>query len=223
MSKYKLLRSQKNSIYASIRNLNLNPSDFIIEDTERLFKIVHKYTNHYLTIYYESSNWRYKIYYSPGETTWEVGDGTDEWNTTMKHINLWLKYLSREVEQPDFWNEPTKDIKMAELGSASDTSNSQFSQKEMEHIRTELSKIRDFINSQYKLSPGDSDLVQNKLLYLEKAAEKQGRLDWLHTAIGVTFTIVVGIGLAPNQTRELIRMVGSVLSQLFGGSIPLLP
>jgi len=68
---------------------------------------------------------------------------------------------------------------------------------------------------------GGKNARRRQLNYLAEAASRMGRQDWIHTTIGVIFTIAVGVGLAADQARELFRFVGNTLSHLLGGALPL--
>ena len=58
-----------------------------------------------------------------------------------------------------------------------------------------------------------------QLKYLSESSKRQGRKDWFHTAIGVLFTIIIGLSLAPDQARELLRFATSVLKQIISGAL----
>lgn len=221
MAKYRLLRSQKNAIFNALKSTHINHFDFDLEDTDEKFKLHHKDTNHYLEISYKAGAYNYAITYSPGDNVWEDSKRVDSWNAVFHIVESWARYLEGEASQPEYWD----NIGQApiSLGSASEVENSVFSESERNDIRGKLNQIERFLFENYELSPESQRLVTNKLDGLEQLAESQGRIDWLHTAVGVAFTIVVGVGLAPTQAKEFAQFVGNLFSQIFGGTIPFLP
>lgn len=61
MSNYRLLRSQKNEIFDALKSRQINHFDFEVEDTNKIFKLIHKETGHYLEITYDIPAWNYEI------------------------------------------------------------------------------------------------------------------------------------------------------------------
>jgi len=80
MSNYRLLRSQKNEIFDALRSRQINHFDFEMEETHKMFKLVHKGTGHYLQITYDIPSWHYGIEYSPGDKKWKDQGRADTWN-----------------------------------------------------------------------------------------------------------------------------------------------
>lgn len=221
MSNYRLLRSQKNEIFDALKLRQINHFDFEVEDTTELFKLTHKETGHFLEITYDVPNWHYGITYSPGNKKWKDQESADSWSQIMAIVSPWTQYLSDEIAQPDYWNDIN--IESISLTAANTVDNSLFSDIEKAEIKNKLNQIETFIIENYKISAQDRKLISDKLDRLEQKANTDGRLDWLHTAVGVIFTIIVGVGLAPQQAKELAQFVARLLSQIYGGGLPLLP
>jgi hypothetical protein len=62
-------------------------------------------------------------------------------------------------------------------------------------------------------------LIGEKLDYLLAAAKRQGRKDWLHTSIGVIFTLATALAFSPEQAKTIWNILKVALS----GIIQLLP
>lgn len=139
----------------------------------------------------------------------------------MAIVSRWTQYLADEIAQPDYWNAINMDA--ITLTTATTFGNTLFSELEKTEIKTRLNQIETFLIENYKLSAQDRKLISDKLDRLEQLANTEGRLDWLHTAVGVVFTIIVGVGLAPTQAKELAQFVAGLFSKIFGGGLPLLP
>lgn len=86
-----------------------------------------------------------------------------------------------------------------------------------------LREVKEYLISNRQLTKLELAFIDVKLDSLVKASESSGRIQWLHTAIGVIVTIGIGIGLTSNEAKELFRVAGRIIANLFGGDIPLLP
>ncbi len=80
-----------------------------------------------------------------------------------------------------------------------------------EHLIQGLAEIKDWLLKQDNVAHEHIDLVDARFTYLESAVERMSRRDWLHTCIGVFFTIVVSVGLPPNQARGLFSFASQTL------------
>jgi hypothetical protein len=74
-----------------------------------------------------------------------------------------------------------------------------------------LSEIKQYLLTAHKLDP---ELVEARLNYLIEAAERVGRKDWINLLLSVLVGIVIQAALPPESIRELLRFVGTVLSQI---------
>ncbi len=54
--------------------------------------------------------------------------------------------------------------------------------------------------------------IDQKLDYLTEAAERQGRKDWYHTAIGVLITFGSALGLDQTQDKKLWSLFKETIS-----------
>ncbi len=100
-------------------------------------------------------------------------------------------------------------MEVIELANRPGTENVAFSTAELSEIAELLHSVNEHLRNTAALTEGELSLIADKLSYLEEAAHRQGKKDWIHTAIGVVATISVGVGLAPDQARAL----GQLLSQ----------
>ena len=223
MSKYKLLRSQKNAIFEALKTANINHFDIELYDADEQFKLVHKASGHFFEINYDTGLFNYAIKYSPGNEVWSYETKKDLWPNVLSEAKSWASYLGREVSQPDYWSDIVINAKNLSFKSASDAENTAFSEPEKIDIRNKLNQIEGFLINNYVLSEESKKLISDKLDSLELLSDSQGRKDWLHTAIGVSFTIIFAVGLAPAQAKEFANFVGHILSQVYNGALPLLP
>ncbi len=221
-----LLKSQRNDVLETIRNKGLDPLEF--EWDTRGSKhvhgsvsgIFHRPTGYYF-IFEHTPTHRVSVY-SPGSDTLHTTASRPEWNQQLRDVRKWLDYLKRESEAPDLWAEIAQETTIAEAASSETASNTPLTPQEQEYISSQLQEIKQYLITTHDLSEDHAEFVEGRLNYLEEAAKREGRQDWLHTAIGVVFTISVGIALAPGAARELLWFVTNTFRQLVD-TIPSLP
>ena len=85
-----------------------------------------------------------------------------------------------------------------------------------------MRELQAYIENTHDLDEQKHAFLESRLGYLVDAAHRQGRQDWLHVAIGVLFTVVTGLAMAPDQAKEVFRFIGNVLRAILK-TPPLLP
>lgn len=225
-----LLKWQRNEVFEAIQTLGLNPREFEWIEREvtrgnnksRLSPVlVHQPTEYYYAFYEEEDGTHWPVY-SPGPESLVLylNLGTQGWQHKITNINRWLDYLKREVEAPDLWEALSQDLKF--IDAASDLEDTPFSQQELTYISSALKEIKEYIVSTQNLTSDKLTYIESRLDYLEKSSKRQGRQAWIHTTIGVLFTIVVGAAFAPDAARDLFRFAANALSQIINSPL-LLP
>ena len=209
MNVNKLLRSQKNELFAAVQKKGLKPSEFewviidsVFSTNLKIPKLIHQPTEHYYI--FDLKNGEHCTEYSPGGVDkWKASKYPGSWYYQQKHFDNWLNLLKNEVE-PDLWEFISKENIFREI---SDSANNDypFNIEEQEYISTRLHEIERCLISTQNLSKEHEEFVKARLNYLEEASKRQIRRDWMHTMIGVLFTIIVGIGMSPSAANELFN------------------
>jgi hypothetical protein len=219
-----LLRSQRNAIFEAIQNVGLEPRDF--DWTERHTKynqgtkyikvaLAHRPTDYYFAFNLNEESSTYWPECSPGSDR-EVntfGGITDRVNL-LGFVRAWLTYLKREFTSPDLWAAISEEGSLTEAAIASDIDETPFTAKETTYISGALREIREYVFATHELSSEMHSFVNERFDYLEKSAKRQGRKAWIHTTIGVLFTIVVGAAFSSTAASELFQFAGNALSQV---------
>ena len=130
---------------------------------------------------------------------------------------MWLKYLKREIEQADLWAELSKYQLPPGERLSNDIGNAPFSIGQVDAIAEGLGKVRSYLEAEFNPNEEQQKLVNEKPDYLLGAAKRQGGKDWLHTAIGVIFTLAIGL-CTPKQAK----MLWTILKVAVSGIIQLL-
>jgi hypothetical protein len=171
--------------------------------------------SYYVFDYKDGRHW---TEYSPGTTSGMERQFPGNWDNQWGYFMTWVHSLKANYEAPDLWSAMSQETRLAEVASAPQTNNEPFTSQEQSEISSRLQEIKRYMLMTQQLSQENAEFVANRLDYLEEASTRQGRQDWLHTAIGVLFTIVVGVALAPNAAAELFRFFTTTFSSLLSGT-----
>ena len=225
MDKLPFLRTQRNWIFEQINNLDLDPREFewgqraaFQSDSKRLYPaLIHRPTEYYYLFKTEPDGTHWPEY-SPGrDKVVHAANGAfpgQVWKNVEQALPLWLSYLKREIEAPDLWTALQQESQLIDAAVFQELDDRPFTPNELVYIRQSLDELKKFIAATQQLSAERSEFVNQRLDYLQDAAKRQGRQSWLHTTIGVLFTIVIGAALSPDAARELFRFAATVLSQV---------
>lgn len=217
-----LLKTQANEVLNAVRKNGLDPADFAweLEETPTL-----RHTHH-LDYFFTFHRWGktgggHQARYCPGRVAVRDGSVAYNWQEQLSLVEEWLANLKREIQAPDLWSLLSEQTALVQAASA-DSTNTPFSATEIEEISDGLRELQAYIENTHHLDEQKHAFLKSRLVYLEDAAHRQGRQDWLHTAIGVLFTVVMGLAMAPDQAKEIFRFIGNVLEAILK-TPPLLP
>lgn len=226
MSYGHLLKTQANDVLNVLTKNGVDPKDFAWE-LEGTTTLRHTPSGDYFFTFERDEDGNHQAAYCPGEgisyrESQHGGSGrrSGSWAGQLSLVEKWLTNLKREIQAPDLWSLLSEQTALVEAASA-DSTNAPFSAAEREKISDGLRELEAYIESTHHLDEQKHAFLESRLRYLVDAAHRQGRQDWLHTAIGVLFTIVLGLAMAPDQAKEIFRFVGNVLDIL--KTHPLLP
>lgn len=212
MSYGHLLKTQANDVLNAITKKGLDPEDFDW-DLEGPPTLRHTQSKEYLFTFEEGVFGQHGARYCPADYTTHVYRGAVSWEEQLSLVENWLTNLMREIQAPDLWSLLSEQIALVEAAAA-DSPNTPFSTAEMEKIADGLRELQAYIENTQHLDAQKHGYLNSMLGYLVDASQRQGRQDWLHTAIGVLFTIVVGLAMAPDQAKEIFRFVDNVLQAI---------
>lgn len=224
-----LLTSQKNEIFRHIQVFEMNPVNFQWIDE----KSMHNEKRDASIIKYGKTEWFFKIDYDdireskglfPTRVPWICGYSPVEdkpikeehscssFGSVLERLDKWLSYVKRYIDLPDRWEELKKYT--AEVPIIEDLSNEPFSDYEAENITASLNRLFTEIRTKFNLNDRQLSFVQKNIEYLKEAAKRQGRRDWMHTAIGVIVTIAMTLALSPEKTKLLWDLLKSCFAGL---------
>jgi hypothetical protein len=225
MKDYLLLTGQKNDTLKCIQEARLNPLNFEWA-SQRTDCSDEGYAVSILK--YKGSDFYFKFDrieagmfvcgVSPGalQLVETLGDIYHEWHEVLDEFRYWLYRLERELA-PDLWEQLKEYAPHETLIGTREISNAPFSYSEAENIIGSLNKLQAQIKRNFNLQGEQLAFVKREIEYLKEAAKRQGRKDWMHTAIGVIMTIAVGLALSP----EKAKLLWDLLKSCFAGILQL--
>jgi hypothetical protein len=140
-------------------------------------------------------------------------DYPESWSFQRQRVQEWAFFLKREIDAPDLWQEIEKYQATFSLIPPEDLLNEPIPAYEVDEISDKLHLLASKIEQQFELTDQQNKFVRSKLNYLAEAAKRQGRLDWVHTFIGVFVTIGITLAIAPTEASKLWQLVKSLLGQ----------
>jgi hypothetical protein len=157
-------------------------------------------------------------YYLPSEhaVTVRHAGKCDAWELVLGHVSKWVSVMKKEVLEPDLWKVSFDDKKLV-AASIDDVQNSPFNLEEQERVKVAIGELRSFLHTTSDHSEAQLNFIDSRLQHLQDASSRLGRKDWITLAMGTLTNIVVGVALAPEAARELVRTAGSLLGWVVGG------
>jgi hypothetical protein len=219
--------TQKNDVFLAINKAGFSPAEFVWKEHDSTYAsyayvsvLEHYPSGHYFV--FDNGKAGRKCIFSPGRELWEqtVEPRFPGWDGQLQIVDTWLALLKNEVEAPDLWASISQEKKLVQLASNREADQTPFSEDEKKQIIKGLNEIKTYLLTAQKHSEEQAEFIGRRFDYLEGAIDRLDRQAWLHTTIGVFFTIVVGVGMAPDVSREYFRFAGVTLSRFFKSAPP---
>jgi hypothetical protein len=225
---YNDIYSQKwaNAAFLEIQSAGLNLDEFRREPWPPSIRIVHLPTKEYFVFGGDSggTSWTKPGY--PGSVI-QTGTGSDSlsfgWNSRVPLFKHWLKSLQELLAAtgeyhatPDLWSSIRSEGSVFERFAAADLENRPFTLEEQKYIAVQLQELKTFIIRTSQAQESVVNQVGLRLKYLEEAATRMGRKDWLGILIAIVFTVVISGFFAPDRANELMGFTAALFQSLYG-------
>jgi hypothetical protein len=220
------MRSQKNELFKILVDVGLEPhiNQFKWEEQNSRFqhnditisKLVCEQDNRplYFTFDYIKTSF-YPIYF-PGESIDVVNISSSiSWDQTKNLFQKWATRLREELVEPDYWGEFARLQSTFNLNTESLDGDTPISASEAIKLRVGISALFKNISKEYVLDKDQLATVENKLNYLSDAINRQSKLDWANTAIGVFVTVAMTIGVSAANSDKFWELVKESLNNAF--------
>lgn len=215
-----LLAAQKNSLFTSIQLQGLSPSDFAcdeIPDTHSV-RVRYKGTRYRFLIEVGEDRFHEETYFtisrSPGLRVLSEHSRCTSWNDVRLSFDLWLTSLISELETPDLWATVSGDAQLINL--ADDQDNRPFTPQEQLQVTHALNEIKTYLIQAQRLTEEQTKTIEARFAYMEEAASRLGRKDWMNILIGNLIGIVSTLSLSADSTKDLFRFAGHIVKQFLG-------
>ena len=204
---------------------NLEPRDFGWSEIESLSssgksflvdRLTHTPTGYHFT--FDTFEGEAFPYYFPNidQATTNYPGPVDTWEKVFSHVTSWVLILKNEIIEPDLWAASHDDKKLI-AASIDDLQNSPFTTQEQQRIKVAIDELHGFIHATANYSSTQQKFIDSRLRHLEEASSRLGRKDWITLAMGTLTNIVVGVALAPDAARELVRTAGALFGWVAAG------
>ncbi len=215
-----LLKGQKNQLFTTIQDKGMSPADFAFEIEETILKdekitITHKTTGYYFAVVINSAV-NYRTTFSPGKTAVISHGKHTSWVGVVQNVELWVEYLKREIETVDLWEALVYDNQLVQEATQQPSENLPFSESELPDVWKALDEIKSYVVKTHELSEDQKKIVDARFSYIEEAAKRMGRKDWVNIVISNLLSIVITLSLSGESTRDLFQFAGQVVRQLLG-------
>ncbi len=208
---------KRNDVFKAIRRRGLRPEEFHWEQSGDDDRLIHPASSSHFV--FAGVPGRYNVSYVAGdgaETTLEKYI----WEAVMESVTLWLHDVKTDVETPDLWADLHRQRQILGADPAESVENTPFTPAEQAEIAKQLREIKVYVTRTYSLSEADLRALENRLAYLDEAAQRLGRLDWRNAFLGALMGYLIAAALPPDTARALFEIFIRTLGQLFGHDFP---
>ena len=143
------------------------------------------------------------------------------WEQVVEVFKEWLKLVVEEHLEPDLWDS-AETAKALMPQSIEQIENTVFSADEVSRITRSINELQAHLVATGHLNAAQKSFITARLQHLNESASRLGRKDWITLAIGTLTNIVVGVALAPEAAKDVLRTAGSLLGWVLG-NVAVLP
>ena len=218
-----LTRIQKNTILQLIFEYGPPPDDFQWSEKQqeewsnmspkpyRVSVLTHRATGYFCIF------GAYTLTFSPGvsKKVQDV-DHENEWQKKQFVCCKWLVAVKEEVEAPDLWATIGQEKALPTAASSANLDNQPFNAAEQKLIATRLDEIKAKLLENQQFSAEQAEFVKERFEYFKDSSTRMGRKDWLNVLYGGLITVIVGVALAPDSARSLLRLAATAFQSLWG-------
>jgi hypothetical protein len=187
-------------------------ADSVMTENVRVQRLVHQTSGYFFQ--FDVNRQRPWTEHWPGTDGLIVHQYPGTWDGQLNYCEEWLGRVRVEVESPDLWASVAAERLL--VRSTDDDDNDRFTAEEVRGLAAGIDEISHFLDATVATDQEHQRFVEDRLDYLKAAADRQGRRDWLHTAVGVLVSIIVQVALPADAARELMRHAGVAFRSAIG-------
>jgi hypothetical protein len=208
---------KRNEIYNAVEAAGLRPEAFVWDDAADDICLRHLSSETYFV--FGGHPGKYVTRYAAGDATGPELDSYS-WGALMERVETWLHFVKSDSETPDLWDQLRRQTELLSGSSEDSLENTPFTPDEQDDIAKQLNELREYWKGAYALTESQLKDLDSKIDYLNDAATRLGRKDWLNACIGTVFAWVVVTALPPDASRHVLGMLLSGIAHFFGHHLP---
>jgi hypothetical protein len=207
----RLLTSQKNQLFKEIEgNVWLSPNQFSFYEGANLTRINHKGSRYFCSFHYHNNDIVFS--HSPAEQSLSTSSILSNWAECVSEFKEWLKYLAREISEPDLWGRLDSAFTTANLNNRQE--HIQFTVSEYEDLGRKI----DILNTQMKML---TFLAEKQVVILEQMdhllilAKDMSKFDWTNLFVGTLMSIIIQLGVTQENAKTLWDLIRATFKGYF--------
>lgn len=212
---HKLLKSQKNEVFESIKREGLDPANFSWSEgiglsSYRNVPILNYLDGDYYFKFDILSGGHYCTF-SPSLDQMVEHRHPETWPGQKSLVELWLFCIKKETEEPNLWAEVDKYKPTLSLLPDEQLLNETISPQVVERIEAKLQLFADEMKQHFKLNEGQQQVIQEDIDFLKDEAKHQKCRSWALMLFALLINISYQYSDKLNQFWELVgRTIGQI-------------
>jgi len=219
---FKLLPSQRASLYEVLTAIDFNPPDFDIVKTSHRHlgdgeAVNLKKTEFYFAIYKDPSEYshhKFFVRFSPGaEEILELAECYD-WDSVLLKFEYYLHVLRRELSVTDPWENAKEYADKLQAVPQTSAGKRPFTGKEKDDIQKTLEDIKQLLLDQVTNDEKKQQYLTDQFIVLHDAVTKFGKKDYLMLVYTAVIGMATTIGVPPDVGMQIWQMLNGLLSHV---------
>jgi hypothetical protein len=219
---FKLLPSQKASLYQVLISRDFNPLEFDIVKTNHRHlgdgeAVELKKTEFYFAIYShpgEYSPAKFLVTFSPGSQQISESQECHDWASVLRTFPNYLGVLRRELSVADPWDNAKKYADKLHAVPQTGDGNLPLSGREKDDVQKTLEEIKHLLLDHVKNDEKKRRYVADQFRMLHDAVTKFGKKDYLMLVYTAVIGMATTIGVPPGVGAQIWQMLNELLSHI---------
>lgn len=214
----RLLRTQKNVLFKIIESFqDLSPNQFSFENIELSDRdaVSIRFSNsEFQFLIFEDLQYSNTFYanYIPGFDVYQGISERTDWLSIVSYFEKWLSNISREIEEPDYWDRFNNEI--GDANFAIDSENSRFSVREFEDLQIKMNLISENVKS-IPIILDQQNIIIQELERITDLAKDLGKFDWKNLLIGSIANLIFQFGITKENAALIYDLIKTTLKTYF--------
>jgi hypothetical protein len=125
------------------------------------------------------------------------------------------RLLIISYKQSELWDKLPETQNSFSFNIGMDENNDPISEDDQTVLNEKINLLRITMVDNHASNTEQQNIINEKLDYIIEAMKRQGRIDWVHTSIGVLATIAVSLCLSLEQAKDYWQTIKDILGSPF--------